>query len=152
MRYRNAFTAFGLDADTATIDTLRTDIAFALREFIERSGLGQVKVGQMLGLKQSVVSHIVRGEIEHLSVERLIRAMVKAKLPGFAEWGESAEEACAGSGYRPASPQTPVIRTPTFVVPGTPWQAANAENIGQQSAIISAKSAIPPVSAPVDNG
>jgi hypothetical protein len=45
-----------------------------------------------------------------------------------------------------------VIRTPTFVVPGTPWQAANAENIGQQSAIISAKSAIPPVSAPVDNG
>jgi predicted XRE-type DNA-binding protein len=152
MKYKNAFTALGLDADTATIDTLRTDIALALREFIERSGLGQVKVGQLLNLKQSVVSHIVRGEIEHLSVERLIRAMVKAKLPGFAEWGESAEEARAGSGYRPAVAQTPVISTPAFVVPGTPWQDANAENIGQQSAIISARSTIPSVPAPVDNG
>jgi predicted XRE-type DNA-binding protein len=98
MAVRNAFTAFGYAPEDATIDTLRTDLAFALRKFIESSGMGQAKIGEVLGLKQSVVSQIKRGNIEHLSVERLIRAMVKAKIPGHAEWGTSAEDARAGVG------------------------------------------------------
>lgn len=102
MSTRNAFSAFGFAADDATIDTLRTDLAFALRQFIDRSGMGQTKVGHELGLKQSVVSQIVRGDIEHLSVERLIRAMVRAKITGFAEWGSSPELARAGAGFRTA--------------------------------------------------
>ncbi len=73
---RNIFSAFNFAADDATIDTLRTDLAFALRMFIERSNMNQTRAAQVLGLKQSVVSQIVRGDIEHLSVERLIRAMV----------------------------------------------------------------------------
>jgi predicted XRE-type DNA-binding protein len=100
MSIRNAFSAFGFAADDATIDTLRTDLAFALRQFIDRSGMGQTKAGHVFGLKQSVVSQIVRGDIEHLSVERLIRAMVRAKITGFAEWGGSPELARAGTGFR----------------------------------------------------
>jgi predicted XRE-type DNA-binding protein len=104
---RNAFSAFGEPADEATIDTLRTDLALALRKFIENSRMGQAKIGEVLGLKQSVISQIVRGNIEHLSVERLIKAMVKAKIPGFAEWGASAEDARARVGVR----VTPVSST-----------------------------------------
>jgi predicted XRE-type DNA-binding protein len=126
-----------LDPDTATIDTLRTDIALALREYIERTGISQAKAGTVFGLKQSVVSHIVRGEIRHLSIERLIKAMVKAKLPGFAEWGESSEEARAGTGYRPSISQTAVIRTPIFSFGGKEWTDANAKNSSAQVAVIS---------------
>ena len=92
---RNAFSAFGCAPEDATIDTLRTDLALALRMFIEKSQMGQVKAGAILGLKQNVVSQIVRGKIEHLSVERLIKAMVRAGIPGFAEWGASAEDGLA---------------------------------------------------------
>jgi predicted XRE-type DNA-binding protein len=95
MTTRNAFAAFDLEADAATIDTLRTDLAFALRKFIEASGMGQAKIGEILGLRQNVVSQICRGRVQHLSVERLIRAMVRAKIPGFVEWGASAEDARA---------------------------------------------------------
>ena len=134
MSVKNAFTAFGLDADEATIDTLRTDIAFALREFIERSGKGQTKIGERLGLKQSVVSHIVRGDIGHLSVERLIRAMVKAGIPGFAEWGGSPEEARAGTGYRPSVSPFTVIYTKNFDVPGITWSDTSPANAGRTTA------------------
>lgn len=128
---RNAFSAFGFEVDDATIDTLRTDLAFALRQFIERSQTGQVQAGKVLGLKQSVVSQIVRGDIAHLSVERLIRAMVKAKITGFAEWGESPELARAGAGFRVASVPATIV---TFSVGNVytrvaPVRAANAGDV-----------------------
>lgn len=103
MKSNNPFSAFGFSADDATVDTLRTDLAFALRTFIERAALTQKKAAETLGLTQNIVSHIVRGDIQHLSVERLIRAMVRAKITGFAEWGGSAEMARAGSGTRPGN-------------------------------------------------
>lgn len=109
MAIRNAFSAFGIPPEDATIDTLRTDLALALRRFIENSGMGQAKIGEVLGLKQSVVSQIKRGNIEHLSVERLVRAMVKARITGFAEWGASPEDARAGVGVRTTSAATTSI-------------------------------------------
>lgn len=117
MTTKNAFSAFGFDPDIATVQTLRTDLAFALRLFIENSqnsGTGQAKIGEILGFKQSVVSQIKRGNIEHLSVERLIRAMVKAKIPGFAEWGATAEAARAGVGlHAPLLTGTSISVAPT---------------------------------------
>jgi predicted XRE-type DNA-binding protein len=141
MKIKNAFTAFGLDADEATIDTLRTDIAVALRQFIEQNSIDQTTAGRKLGLSQSIISHIVRGEIEHLSVERLIKAMVRAKLPGYAEWGESAEDARAGSIYQPKLPYTPVIQTATgrYNISLSPWPdtAAPETRVSSGSSIAS---------------
>ena len=148
MRFKNAFTAFGLPPEVATIDTLRTDIALALKSYIERSGLSQEKAGKLFGLKQSVVSHIVRGEIKHLSVERLIRAMVNAKLPGFAEWGESSEDARAGTGYRQNITSTAVLYTRPSPVPGVAWGDAwndpkpSPSNAGQAAKLVKAKHAV----------
>lgn len=126
MAIRNAFSAFGFEPEAATIDALRTDLALALRRFIESSGLGQAKIGAVLGLKQSVVSQIVSGNIAHLSVERLIRAMVKARIPGFAEWDGNPENAHAGVGVRLASSMsTSVSIAPTIgTVYQESWSAA----------------------------
>ncbi|MGA8939910.1 MAG: XRE family transcriptional regulator [Acidobacteriaceae bacterium] len=130
MVVRNAFSAFRIEPDTGTIDTLRTDLAFALRQFIENcqnGGLGQAKIGEILGLKQSVVSQIKGGNINHLSVERLIRAMVRAKMPGYAEWGATAEHARAGVGVHVAQ----LVSTSIAVVPeigspyGTNWLSSD---------------------------
>jgi predicted XRE-type DNA-binding protein len=140
MIIKNAFTAMGLDPDEATIDTLRTDLALALRAYIERSGKGQTRIGEILGLTQNVVSHIARGEIEHLSVERLIKAMVRAGIPGFAEWGESSEQAHAGSGFRPSHVSfIPVFQVPNLeLVPGTKWTAARPANASQLNQVVRA--------------
>ena len=131
MKYKNAFSALGLDPDVATIDTLRTDIALALARYIELTGISQEKAGELFGVKQSVVSQIARGDVAHLSVERLIRAMVRAKIQGFAEWGESSEDARAGTGYRPAATSVTVIHTRNFDVPGITWSDAKPANAGR---------------------
>lgn len=111
---RNAFSAFGGAPEDATIDTLRADLALALRKYIENSQMGQAKVGEILGLKQNVVSQIVRGKIEHLSVERLIKAMVRAKIPGLAEWGASSEDASARVAVRASTQLASIAISPTI--------------------------------------
>jgi len=145
MRYKNAFSALGLDPDVATIDTLRTDIALALARYIETTGISQEKAGELFGVKQSVVSQIVRGDVAHLSVERLIRAMVRAKIQGFAEWGESSEDARAGTGYRPAALSTPVF---IVAVPELGYSTAEgswaggASNASERNALIKPRGTI----------
>jgi predicted XRE-type DNA-binding protein len=129
MSTKNIFSAFSFTPDEATIDTLRADLAFALRQFIERSNMNQTRAAQVLKLKQSVVSQIVRGDIEHLSVERLIKAMVRARITGFAEWGESAELARAGAGFRASSTASVVIEVP--LDPTYIRGVSAADNVGQ---------------------
>lgn len=143
MSTKNAFSAFNFSADDATIDTLRTDLALALRQFIERSGMTQARAARLLELKQSVVSKIVRGDIESLSVERLIRAMVRAKITGFAEWGQSPELARAGAGFRVSS--TSSVITSVLLVPEQyVSEALPTANIGGQvpAVVDTARSAI----------
>jgi predicted XRE-type DNA-binding protein len=142
MRYKNAFSAFGLDPDVATIDTLRTDIAIALTRYIEVTGISQEKAGELFGVKQSVVSQIVRGDIAHLSVERLIRAMVRAKIQGFAEWGESSEDARAGTGYSPAALSTPVYIAGSLDLDFSNRWTGDASNASKRNTLIEPKGPI----------
>src|SRR5579859_86619 len=144
MRYKNAFSALGLDPDVATIDTLRTDIALALTRYIELTGISQERAGQLFGVKQSVVSQIVRGNVAHLSVERLIRAMVRSKLQGFAEWGESSEDARAGTGYRPSALSIPVYYVGSIELNYSSSEGGwtGVSNISQRNALIKPKGTI----------
>ncbi len=96
---RNPYSAFGFAPDEATVSALRSDLAYALRQFIEQGQMSQKKAAHSLGLSQNIISHIVRGQTEHLSVERLIKAMVRAQIPGYAEWSGSPDDAKAGRGY-----------------------------------------------------
>lgn len=100
MNRKNAFLAFGIPPEDATIDVLRSDLAAAIGRFLSDGQFSQKKAGEILGLPQGTVSDIVRGNIERLSIERLIRAMIRARIPGWAEW-VSADSARAGRGYYP---------------------------------------------------
>jgi len=150
MTVKNAFSAFGFEADEATIDTLRTDLAFALRNYIEKSGKNQARVGQELGLKQSVVSHIVRGDIAHLSVERLIKAMVRAGIPGFAEWAASPERARACAGLRAQLGFSTAVQyvSGAGLMAGTKWEGAKPKNQGEPVQVVSESEASPAASSP----
>lgn len=93
MSKRNIFLAMGLDPEEAMILAVRADLADAIAAHfknVERS-----EIQKKLGLSQSVVSQLVNGKIDHLSVERLMKAMVRADIPGFAQWA-TADAACGG--------------------------------------------------------
>lgn len=97
MSKRNVFLAMGFAPEDAMVYAIRTDLADALAEYLKKSSLKQTDAAKRLGLPQGVVSDIMRGKIDHISVERLMRAMARIKMPGWAEW-PTAEHARAGSG------------------------------------------------------
>jgi len=85
----------GFEPEDAMIFALRSDLADAIAKHLKARFKRQTPAADLLGLSQAAVSNIMRGKIDHLSVERLIRAMVRAKIPGFAEW-PTADTARAG--------------------------------------------------------
>lgn len=93
MAKRNIFLAMGFDPEDAMIYAVRADLADAIAKAL--AGKTQGEIVEALGLRQSVVSQILNGKIENVSVERLMRAMVRAGIPGYAEW-RTADSAHAG--------------------------------------------------------
>lgn len=100
MARKNAYLMFGLPPEDAAINVLRGDLAAAIARFISDGQLTQKRAQSLLGLPQGTVSNIINGNVEHLSIERLIRAMIRAQIPGWAEWRD-AENARAGRGLYP---------------------------------------------------
>jgi predicted XRE-type DNA-binding protein len=95
MSKRNIFAAMGFEPEDAMIYAIRTDLADAIAAYLRDEQIRQVDAAEQLGLSQAAVSNINRGHIDHLSIERLMKAMVRAGLPGYAKW-PSAENARAG--------------------------------------------------------
>lgn len=96
MSKRNIFLAMGFEPEDAMVLALRSDLADSIARYIRERGIEQKDAVRLLGLPQGTVSNIVHGKIDHLSIERLMRAMARAKLPGYAMW-PSVEHAKAGS-------------------------------------------------------
>jgi predicted XRE-type DNA-binding protein len=95
MAYKNVFLALGFAHDEATIETWRSDLARIVRRQFERSGKSQVSFAQQLGIKQSVLSPIVNGNLGRVSVEFLLKLCVRLGTAGEARWSGSAEAAVA---------------------------------------------------------
>jgi predicted XRE-type DNA-binding protein len=87
MDWVNVF-AESFEPDEATILALRSDLARLLREYLKREG-NQTAVAKRLGVTQSVVSSISNGNIQSLSLERMIKLCVRAGIPGTAQWAKS---------------------------------------------------------------
>jgi predicted XRE-type DNA-binding protein len=101
MTKRNIFLAMGFEPEDAMVQAVRADLADAIAALLDERDLTQVEASELLGLPQGVVSNIVRGRVEHLSIERLMRAMVRAGIPGYAKW-PTADTAKAGVLYSSA--------------------------------------------------
>jgi len=94
MPLKNAFAAFGLSKEDATIEAWRNDLARIIRSKFIASQKSQSDFADQIAVKQSVVSRIVRGKLRGLSVEFLLRLCVKLETSGKALWDPSAENAC----------------------------------------------------------
>jgi predicted XRE-type DNA-binding protein len=91
----NVFVDAGYAADDATVMAIRSDLAMRIAEFLERSRLNQVAAARQLGVPQPTISKIVNGRIENLSIELLIRMLVRASVPVVIQTGSTSEQAGA---------------------------------------------------------
>jgi predicted XRE-type DNA-binding protein len=67
----NVFADLGVpDAEAALV---KSDLAAAIAATIRQRGLTQAQAARLLGIDQSRVSRIVRGELTHYTIDRLLR-------------------------------------------------------------------------------
>lgn len=91
----NVFLDAGYAADEATVKAIRSDLAIQLAAFLKRRGLNQVAAAKMLGVPQPTISKIVNGNVKSLSVELLIRLLVRADVPVVIQTGSTPRDAGA---------------------------------------------------------
>ena len=78
---RNPFLDLGFPPEEAVALHIRSQLAAALEYHIERKGWSQAEAARGLKVPQPTVSKIVNGKIDKLSIEFLIKLMVRAGLP-----------------------------------------------------------------------
>ena len=85
----NPFLDLGFPPEGATALHIRSQLAAILEYHIERKGWSQTETARALKVPQPTVSKIVNGNIEKLSIEFLIKLMVRAGLPVSISGGRS---------------------------------------------------------------
>jgi len=78
---RNPFLDLGFSREEATALHIRSQLAATLEHHIEHKGWSQAEAARALKVPQPTVSKIVNGKIEKLSIEFLIKLMVRVGLP-----------------------------------------------------------------------
>lgn len=130
MTSKNSFADF-FPADEATVYALRSDVARLIRGYVRHLG-SQTAVANRLGVQQSLVSNVMRGNVESLSLEKLIKLCVRAQIPGTAQWGQSPDVAKAVAGTwivdvvseEASGGELDALPTPQLSIAG--WQFATA--------------------------
>jgi predicted XRE-type DNA-binding protein len=78
---RNPFLDLGFSREEATALHIRSQLAATLEQYIARKRWSQAEAARALKVPQPTVSKIVNGNIEKLSIEFLVKLMVRAGLP-----------------------------------------------------------------------
>jgi predicted XRE-type DNA-binding protein len=78
---RNPFLDLGFPREEAIALHIRSQLAARLEQHIERKGWSQTAAARALKVPQPTISKIVNGNIDRLSIEFLIKLMVRAGLP-----------------------------------------------------------------------
>jgi predicted XRE-type DNA-binding protein len=95
-------------SDEATIQALRHDLALQVSRVARRFGGTQVAAARRLGIPQPTLSKIINGRVSDLSIEFLLRVVVRAGLPITLQTGRDAKEAGAfASGLAPGGTRAP---------------------------------------------
>lgn len=98
---RNPFLDLGLPREEAITLHIRSQLAAWLEQHIERKGWSQNAAAKALEVPQPTISKIVSGNIGKLSIELLIKLMVRAGLPVEIS-AARASKGRSGSGRRAA--------------------------------------------------
>ncbi len=93
---RNPFLDLGFPPEEATALHIRSQLAAVLEHYIERKGWSQTEAARSLKVPQPTISKIVNGNVEKLSIEFLIKLMVRAGLPVRFSGGRAASTQRSG--------------------------------------------------------
>ena len=74
----NVFLDLGFPPHEAAVMLLRCEVAEALRKWIDREGLTQMRAAKRLGVVQPRISEIVRNKVDKLSLDYLVGLCAKA--------------------------------------------------------------------------
>ena len=74
----NIFLDLGFPPHEAAVMLLRSELAEALRQWMESEGLTQAQAAARLGVAQPRISEIVRGKIELISLDYMVGLCAKA--------------------------------------------------------------------------
>jgi predicted XRE-type DNA-binding protein len=77
---RNPFLDLGFPPEEAAALHIRSQLAAALEHHIDRKSWSQTEAAKALKVPQSTISKIVNGNIKKLSIEFLIKLVVRADL------------------------------------------------------------------------
>jgi predicted XRE-type DNA-binding protein len=78
---RNPFLDLGFPREEAVALHIRSQLAARLEQYIKRKGWSQTAAARALRVPQPTISKIVNGNIDRLSIEFLIKLIVRAGLP-----------------------------------------------------------------------
>lgn len=81
--------------DIAVVQALRSDLALQIARHIKRNSRSQITAARQLGIPQPTLSRIMRGKVDKLSLELLLRIAVRAGLPVVLQTGKAPSEAGA---------------------------------------------------------
>lgn len=74
----NVFLDLGFPPHEAAVFLLRSELAEALRQWMDREGLTQALAAERLGVSQPRMSEIARNRVEKLSLDYLVGLCAKA--------------------------------------------------------------------------
>ncbi len=79
--------------DQVAIQVLRSDLALQIARHVGRDGQTQIATAKRLGIPQPTMSKIMRGQVEAVSLELMLRIAVRAGLPVVLQTGKDPAEA-----------------------------------------------------------
>lgn len=90
-------------ADQSAVKALRADLALQIARHVARTGQTQVAMAKRLAIPQPTMSKVMRGQVEAVSLELLLRIAVRAGLSVVLQTGrDPAEAGVYVSGSAPA--------------------------------------------------
>jgi predicted XRE-type DNA-binding protein len=79
--------------DQAAVQTLRSDLALQISRHVGRDGQTQVATAKRLAIPQPTMSKIMRGQVEAVSLELMLKIAVRAGLSVVLQIGKDPAEA-----------------------------------------------------------
>ena len=80
-------------SEQATIQALRGDLALQIARHAGRDGASQATTAKRLGIPQPTLSKIMRGQVDEISLELMLRIAMRAGLSVVLQTGEDPAEA-----------------------------------------------------------
>lgn len=91
--------------DQAAVKALRSDLALQIARHVERDGQTQVATAKRLAIPQPTMSKIMRGQVDEVSLELMLKVAVRAGLSVVLQTGKDpAEAGVYVSGITPSLP------------------------------------------------